>query len=166
MERLLRITLFMVLSVVTLSIHSQNRNAIFPGGQKALAHFKDMRVDNIDIYRVCYRIVVVLRIDQQGRPSISKFIKVVDKKEEIPNAKTMLFVLSDGEQNRGYSLDRIAPIVGGLKIPIYSIGYNITENSKEAKELTRLSNINEAAMINANSEDLINQLRNLFNTQL
>lgn len=91
---------------------------------------------------------------------------IMDKKAEIPNAKTMLFVLSDGEQNRGYSLDRIAPIVGGLKIPIYSIGYNITENSKEAKELTRLSNINEAAMINANSEDLINQLRNLFNTQL
>ena len=91
---------------------------------------------------------------------------IVDKKAEIPNAKTMLFVLSDGEQNRGYSLDRIAPIVGGLKIPVYTIGYNITDGSKESKELTRLSNINEAAMINANSEGLINQLRNLFNTQL
>ena len=91
---------------------------------------------------------------------------IMDKKAEIPNAKTMLFVLSDGEQNRGYSLDRIAPIVGGLKIPVYTIGYNIKADSKEAKELTRLSNINEAAMINADSDDLINQLRNLFNTQL
>ena len=91
---------------------------------------------------------------------------IIDKKEEIPNAKTMLFVLSDGEQNRGYSLDRIAPIVGGLKIPVYTIGYNIKDDSKEAKELTRLSNINEAAMINSDSEGLINQLRNLFNTQL
>ncbi|MBQ5399096.1 MAG: VWA domain-containing protein [Ruminococcus sp.] len=91
---------------------------------------------------------------------------IMDKKEEIPNAKTMLFVLSDGEQNRGYSLDRIAPIVGGLKVPVYSIGYNITSDSVESKELTRLSNINEAAMINADSEGLINQLRNLFNTQL
>ena len=78
----------------------------------------------------------------------------------------MLFVLSDGEQNRGYSLDRIAPIVGGLKIPVYTIGYNIKDNSKESDELTRLSNINEAAMINSDSEGLINQLRNLFNTQL
>ncbi len=91
---------------------------------------------------------------------------IMDKKAEIPNAKTMLFVLSDGEQNRGYSLDRIAPIVGGLKIPVYTIGYNIKADSTEQKELTRLSNINEAAMINADSDDLINQLRNLFNTQL
>ena len=91
---------------------------------------------------------------------------IMDKKTEIPNAKTMLFVLSDGEQNRGYSLDRIAPIVGGLKIPVYTIGYNIKDNSRESKELTRLSNINEAAMINADSEGLVNQLRNLFNTQM
>ena len=76
MERILRIALLVVLSVVTLSIQSQNRKATFPGGQKALAHFIDMRVDNIDIYRVCYRTVVVLRIDQLGRPSITKFIKV------------------------------------------------------------------------------------------
>lgn len=91
---------------------------------------------------------------------------LMDKKEEIPNAKLMLFVLSDGDQNQGYSLDRVAPIVGGLKIPVYSIGYNVTGDSKAAKELTRLSNINEAAMINADSDNLINQLRNLFNTQL
>lgn len=91
---------------------------------------------------------------------------MIDKKAEIPNAKMMLFVLSDGDQNRGYSLDRVAPIVGGLKIPVYSIGYNITADSDPAKELTRLSNINEAAMINADSGDLVNQLRNLFNTQL
>ncbi len=90
MVRKLRIALFMVLSVVTLSIQSQNRKATFPGGQKALAHFIDMRVDNIDIYRVCYRTVVVLRIDQQGRPSITKFIKVVDEKKEIPQAKRIV----------------------------------------------------------------------------
>lgn len=91
---------------------------------------------------------------------------MMDKKAEVPNAKMMLFVLSDGDQNRGYSLDRIAPIVGGLKIPVYSIGYNLSEGSQPTQELTRLSNINEAAMINADSEDLVNQLRNLFNTQL
>ena len=90
MERILRIALLMVLSVVTLSIQSQNRKATFPGGQKALAHFIDTRIDRIDEYRVVYRTVVVLRIDQQGRPSISKFIKVVDKKKEIPQAKRIV----------------------------------------------------------------------------
>ena len=91
---------------------------------------------------------------------------MMDKKEEIPNAKMMLFVLSDGDQNYGYNLNRVAPIIGGLKIPVYSIGYNLSKNSGAEKELTRMSNINEAAMINADSENLINQLRNLFNTQL
>ncbi len=91
---------------------------------------------------------------------------MMDKKEEVPNAKMMLFVLSDGDQNYGYDLNRVAPIIGGLKIPVYSIGYNLSKNSGAEKELTRMSNINEAAMINADSENLINQLRNLFNTQL
>lgn len=91
---------------------------------------------------------------------------MMDKKEEIPNAKMMLFVLSDGDQNYGYDLNRVAPIIGGLKIPVYSIGYNLSAGSSAEKELTRMSNINEAAMINADSENLINQLRNLFNTQL
>ena len=91
---------------------------------------------------------------------------MIDKKEEIPNAKLMLFVLSDGAQNCGYSLDRISPIVGGLKIPVYTIGYNIDEGSSAASELKQLSSINEASLINATSDDLINHMRNLFNTQL
>ena len=91
---------------------------------------------------------------------------MLEKQKEVPNAKLMLFVLSDGEQNRGYDLDRVAPIVGGLKVPVYSIGYNINGDSRPARELKRLSGINEASLINANSEDLVNQLRNLFNTQL
>jgi len=90
MERLLRITLFMVLSVVTLSIHSQNRKATFPGGNKALAHFIDMRVHAILDYREVYRTVVVLRIDKNGIPSISKFIKVVEEKREIPQARKIV----------------------------------------------------------------------------
>lgn len=84
------------------------------------------------------------------------------KAAEIPNAKTMLFVLSDGEQNRGYSLGKITDIVGGMRVPIYTIGYNLSETN----ELQILSDINEAALINAETDDIINQLRNLFNVQL
>ena len=91
---------------------------------------------------------------------------MIDKKEEIPNAKMMMFVLSDGDQNRGYSLDRVTPIVGGLQIPVYTIGYNLQSNSAAASELERLSSINEASLINATSDDLINHMRNLFNVEL
>ena len=64
MERILRIALLVVLSVISSSIHSQNRKATFPGGNKALAHFIDMRVHAILDYRDFYRTVVVLRIDK------------------------------------------------------------------------------------------------------
>lgn len=113
----------------------------------------------------------VKALDIEGNTATYNAIMValkmmIDKKEEIPNAKMMLFLLSDGEQNRGYSLDRVAPIVGGLKVPIYSIGYNLDSDSKAVKELQRLSGINEASLINATSDDLINHMRNLFNVEL
>lgn len=84
-------------------------------------------------------------------------------KEEVPNAKLMLFVLSDGETNTGYKYSRISPVIDGLDIPVYSISYNYDDSSDE---LTQLSEINEAASISAESDDVVNQLRNLFNVNL
>ena len=87
---------------------------------------------------------------------------LLDKAEEVPDASLVLFVLSDGVKNRGLGLNRIEPIVGGLHIPVYCIGYNMN-NTKELKELAE---INEAALINADSDDIVNQLRNLFNVNM
>lgn len=84
------------------------------------------------------------------------------KADEVPDAKLMLFVLSDGDSRNGYSLSKITDIVGGMKVPIYTIGYNM----RSTDELKRLSEINEAALINAQTDDIVNQLRNLFNVQL
>lgn len=88
---------------------------------------------------------------------------LLKKAEEVPDAKLMLFLLTDGEQNKGYSLNRITPIIEGLQIPICTIAYNYSDSNSELKEL---SGINESAALNANSDDIVNQLRNLFNTQL
>lgn len=87
---------------------------------------------------------------------------LLQKAEEVPDASLMLFVLSDGEQNAGYNLERIKPVVAGLKIPVYCIGYNMSETG----ELRELAEINEAALINADSDDIVNQLRNLFNVNM
>lgn len=90
-------------------------------------------------------------------------IDMIEKLEaEHPEVKPMLFVLTDGEQNKGFSLDRVSGIVGGLGIPVYSIAYNYIDNG----ELETLSGLNEAALIKADSDDIVNQLRNLFNVQL
>lgn len=85
------------------------------------------------------------------------------KAAEVPDAKLMMFVLSDGEQNEGYSLSRITPIVSGMQVPIYTISYNYYDDNGE---LQRLSDINEAASLNATSDDIANQLRNLFNASI
>ena len=86
---------------------------------------------------------------------------LLEAKEQNPNAKLMLFVLSDGEQNRGLNLDKITPVIEAFKIPIYTIGYNA-----DIDALNVLSSINEAASINADSEDVIYKLSNLFNAQM
>ena len=75
--------------------------------------------------------------------------------------KPLLFVLSDGEQNVGASLREITPIVTGLEVPVYTIGYNANLSA-----LQELSAINEAASINADNDDVIYNLKSLFNAQM
>ena len=82
-------------------------------------------------------------------------------KEQHPEAKPMIFLLSDGEQNKGYSLNEIEPVVSAYGVPIYTIGYNANIDA-----LKKISEINEAATINAASDDIIYQLKNLFNSEM
>lgn len=85
------------------------------------------------------------------------------KESGVENVKQMMFVLTDGEQNEGYSLDRITPIVAGLQVPVYTISYNYLDDNGE---LEKLSAINEVSALKASSDDIVNQLRNLFNVEL
>ena len=85
-----------------------------------------------------------------------------DFEATVPDAKLMLFLLTDGQQNKGYSYSRIEDVIGGLKIPVYTIAYNYSDTT----ELAALSNLNEAAQIKADSDDVSNVLRNLFNVNL
>lgn len=86
---------------------------------------------------------------------------LMKEKELNPDAKLMLFVLTDGETNRGHSFKDISSVVETLKIPIYTIGYNA-----DIQVLQNLSSINEAASINADTDDVIYKLQNLFNAQM
>jgi len=80
-----------------------------------------------------------------------------EEKAKNPNAKLMLFVLSDGVTNYGHSLNDIKDMMKTFGIPIYTIGYNAN-----IKALETLSQINEAANINADTEDVVYQLGSLF----
>ena len=82
---------------------------------------------------------------------------IQDQLAQTPNARPLIFLLSDGETNEGASLSRISPIVHALGVPVVTIGFN-----DDFPELEELSRINEGATINANTDDLMYQLRTLF----
>lgn len=80
----------------------------------------------------------------------------------VPDAVPLIILLTDGEANSGYTLQRVTSIVEGMRVPIYCIAYNYASGG----DLETLSGINEASTVKAGSDDIVNQLRNLFNTQL
>ena len=84
-----------------------------------------------------------------------------DAKVNNPNAKLMLFVLTDGETNAGCTLKDTQKMIEGLKVPIYTIGYEADVSALEA-----VSRINEAANINADTEDVIYKIQSLFNAEM
>lgn len=86
---------------------------------------------------------------------------LLDEKEKNPDAKLMLFVLSDGETNIGHSLDDLREILESVKIPVHTIGYNAN-----IEALENISRVNEATSINADSDDVIYKLGSLFNAEM
>lgn len=78
-----------------------------------------------------------------------------------PNLKPLIFVLSDGETNEGHSLKDIKGLIETYKIPIYTIGYNAN-----IEALRSISSINEAASINADTDDVVYKISNLLNVQM
>lgn len=95
-----------------------------------------------------------------GLDMIRKEQKKIEE-ETGQKIKPLLFVLSDGETNEGNSLNAIKPIVDGMQVPCYSICYN-----ENLGDLERLSAINEAACIKADSDDVVYSLKSLFNAQM
>lgn len=86
---------------------------------------------------------------------------LMDALSQNPNTKLMLFVLTDGETNRGHEFDAIESITRNLRIPIYTIGYNA-----DIDILQQVSDINEATTMNAETDNVIFKLESLFNSQM
>ncbi len=86
---------------------------------------------------------------------------LMDEKSKNPDNKLMLFVLTDGENNKGHSLNDLQDILKTYKIPVYTVGYNA-----DIAVLGTLSGINEAASINADKDDVVYKLINLFKAEM
>ncbi|WP_028546781.1 vWA domain-containing protein [Paenibacillus taiwanensis] len=89
-------------------------------------------------------------------------LKMLQEEKAVnPAMKPMIFVLSDGETNRGNTLKDIKDLIATYKVPIYTIGYNA-----DIQALQSISSINEAASINADTDDVVYKIANLFNVQM
>lgn len=91
-------------------------------------------------------------------------IDMIEKaRVDHPDAKCMLFLLSDGMANGMYGLSTIEYALTESKIPVYTISYG---SGADTNALQQLSNINEAASISADSDDITYKIKSLFNAQL
>jgi Ca-activated chloride channel family protein len=79
----------------------------------------------------------------------------------VPEARPLLFVLTDGEANRGYTFDESARVIEGLQVPVYTISYG-----EDISELKRLSTLNEAASLKADPGDIAYQIGALLNAEM
>lgn len=75
--------------------------------------------------------------------------------------KPMIFLLSDGETNQGFSFKDIELALDLSDYPVYTIGYNAN-----IPALKKISDLNEAASISADSDDIISTIKRLFNATL
>lgn len=86
---------------------------------------------------------------------------LLDELAADPDVKPMLFVLTDGVTNAGLEYSDMARIIEGLRIPVYTIGFEADIN-----ELQRLSSAVEAATINAAESDLRYKIGAMLNAQM
>jgi Ca-activated chloride channel family protein len=75
-----------------------------------------------------------------------------------PNGKYLLVVLTDGETNEGLRLDQVDEVIEGLRIPVFTVGFEA-----DLEELGQLASLVEAATINAGEGDVEFKLTSLFN---
>lgn len=87
--------------------------------------------------------------------------QLVKAKQGDPNVKPVLFVLTDGETNDGMGFGSVEAVVKGLRIPIYTIGYEA-----DFDELKRVSGLVEAATINASEGEIRYKIGSLLNAQM
>jgi Ca-activated chloride channel family protein len=86
---------------------------------------------------------------------------LVTAKAKQPECKPLLIVLTAGETHTGLSFDKVRPVLAGVKIPIYTIGYNV-----KLDILRRISAINEAASLHADEGDIAYKIGALLNAEM
>jgi Ca-activated chloride channel family protein len=123
-------------------------------------------IDKFDLNQRSLFTGAVKNMTDGGGTSMYDAIVVAEKmihdvKPDHPNAKFMIFVLTDGETTSGTRFKDVRDMIGGLQVPIHTIGYNANLDA-----LRELSRINEAASITADTDDVVYQIQSFFNAEM
>jgi len=87
--------------------------------------------------------------------------ELLDFSRQNPDHKLVIFVLSDGETNKGLEYQQVAKTMEWLGIPIHSIAYELT-----SEHLKSMAGLAEGAYIESSAESASFRIGNLLNAEM
>ncbi len=126
----------------------------------------DLFVRKFDVQQKSLFIGAVERLVASGKTATNDAVLVaadllIEHAAQNPDDKLIIFVLSDGERNRGRSLDDVSAMLEWSGIPVHSIAYEVTSD-----ELKSLSGLAEGAYIESKAESASYRIGNLLNSEM
>lgn len=126
----------------------------------------DLYVRKFDVQQKSLFIGAVERLSASGRTATNDAVLVaanllIEYSKQNPDNKLIIFVLSDGERNRGFALDEVTDMLEWSGIPVHSIAYEVTSD-----ELRALSSLAEGAYIESKAESASYRIGNLLNSEM
>lgn len=126
----------------------------------------DLYVRKFDVQQKSLFIGAVERLSASGRTATNDAVLVaanllVEYGKQNPDNKLIIFVLSDGERNRGFALEDVTDMLEWSGIPVHTIAYEVTSD-----ELRELSSLAEGAYIESKAESASYRIGNLLNSEM
>ena len=126
----------------------------------------DLLIRPFNVQQKALFIGAVERLSPGGKTATNDAVVVaanllLEYKKENPDHKTIIFVLSDGNTNRGLEFEAVQKALEFSGIPIHSIAYEISSD-----HLKFLSSLGEGAYIESSSGSASYRIGNLLNSEM
>ncbi|MEE9333836.1 MAG: VWA domain-containing protein [Granulosicoccaceae bacterium] len=126
----------------------------------------DLNVRKFDVQQKSLFNGAVERLVTGGRTATNDGVMVAanllaEFRKQNPDHKLLIFVLSDGERNRGLDLKAVSDPLEWSGIPIHSIAYEVTSD-----EMRQLSSLAEGAYVESSASSAAYRIGNLLNSEM
>lgn len=126
----------------------------------------DLYIRQFDVQQKALFSGAVQRLSAGGRTATNDAVVVAANQllefgKDNPQHKLLILLLSDGETNRGLSLDTVGPALEYSGIPIHTIAYEFS-----SEHLKSLASLGEGAYIESSTGSASYQIGNLLNSEM